>query len=130
MEKISRLLPMIKSRFGIYTFGISPRLSQNEILLVAVEAKKDQDVLKLRFPAYTKVGPPESIRMLVNIQSPGYKVRPVNCSEYQIKPSNNTCFYLENNGDLPELNELDGVSLHMGADFDILSITVFAVEIE
>jgi len=121
---------MINTRFGVYTFSISPRLNQNETLLISIDSKKDQETLKVRFPACTKLGPPESIRMLLTTQSLGYRVRPVDCSEYGIKPKNNSCFYLENNGDLPELNELDGVSLHIGADLDILSVSVLAVEIE
>lgn len=130
MVETYRDLPHVIRKYGIHTFQISPLLQQNETLMIAIKSKIDQEILRTHFAASTKVGPIDSIRMLVNAQVPGYLVSPLSCTKYSFIPEEMSCYCIQNNGDLPELNKQDSIAIHISGDLDILSVSMFALHDE
>ena len=129
MNDVIRTLDFEKHRYGIYTYHIVPNLEAGEILIVAVKSNQSIEEIRSHFPACVKIGPTDRIRQLVNMQTPGYRLKAIDSEKYSLKTEKEACFEICPNEAFFDMHQLESISLHVGRELGILSITMSALKV-
>ena len=97
--------------------------------VLAAQANCDSEELRHRLPAHLKVGSVESIRQLVNLHLPGFKIKPLPVAPRQIPyHANKTYFILELSvEDLAQLEGSGGFAFHVSGEFSELELNFWAI---
>lgn len=98
-------------------------------LVLAVNAQLPADQLRSRFVARSKLGPPEKLRDLVNLNLPGITLRNLPTAPRQLPlHAGFHYFELERGGELWKLLERSGgLALHVAGDFPGLELELWAI---
>ena len=129
-EQTAINLAMTERKYGIRVSEISDRsLLDSAQFVMAVAADIDEEAVRQRFPAQTKLGPVERIRQLVNAAMPGIAMRALPVAPRQIPfRSGYSYFELQQHGPLwAELSQSGGFALHVAGDFPNLRIEFWAI---
>lgn len=117
-------------KHGVRTAVVSDlELVRNAGFVLAVNASMPAEQLRQRFPAQTKVGPPDRIRDLVNLQLPGIGLRQLPVAPRQL-PFHAGFFYfeLDRGGELWRTVEKNGnLAMHVAGDFPGLELELWAI---
>ncbi len=97
--------------------------------VVVAKANCDSEELRHRLPAHLKVGPVESIRHLVNLHLPGFRLKPLPVAPRQIPfHADKTYFILELNADdLAQMQRSGGFAFHVSGEFSELELKFWAI---
>jgi type VI secretion system protein ImpJ len=104
-------------------------MTRTAMFVLAVNAEVPPEQLRQRFVAQTKVGPPDRLRDLVNLQLPGIGLRGLPVAPRQL-PYHAGFFYfeLERSTDLWRQFEANGnLALHVAGDFPGLELELWAI---
>jgi len=130
LEQHAMELQLETRQYGILVSQMSDHklLATTSFVLVA-HANCDSEELRHRLPAHLKVGPVESIRQLVNLHLPGFKVKPLPVAPRQIPfHANKTYFALElGSDDLAQLERSGGFAFHVSGEFSELELQFWAI---
>ena len=113
-------------RIGVFP---DPDLARHSNLVLAVNAQLPSDQLRQRFPAQSKLGPPDRLRDLVNLQLPGVGLRLLPTAPRQLPfHAGFHYFELDRGGELWKQIERNGsLALHVGGDFPGLELELWAI---
>ncbi len=117
-------------KFGVRVALIPDlELLKNSSFVLAVNAQLAPDVLRMRFPTQTKIGPVERIRDLVNLQLPGIPLRALPVAPRQIRyHAGFNYFELEPGGELwKQLERSGGMAMHVAGEFPGLELEFWAI---
>ncbi len=111
--------------------GVFPdaELTRNANFVLAVNAQMPAEQLRMRFPAQSKLGPPEKLRELVNLHLPGVALRSLPAAPRQLPfHAGFHYFELERGGELWKQLELSGsLAMHVAGDFPALELELWAI---
>lgn len=123
-------LELVDRNHGVRTAVITDlELARTGTFVLAVNAQVPGEQLRQRFPAQTKIGPPEKLRDLVNLQLPGIGLRALPVAPRQL-PFNAGFFYFEaeRGSELWKSIEQNGnVAMHISGDFPGLELELWAI---
>ena len=130
LERNAPQVELVERARGVRT-GVfaDPELAKNSVFVLAVNAQMPSEQLRQRFPAQSKLGPPERLRDLVNMALPGVGMRLLPTAPRQL-PFNAGYHYfeLDRGGDLWKQIERGGsLALHVAGDFPGLDIELWAL---
>lgn len=115
---------------GVRT-GVFPdaELTRNANFVLAVNAQMPAEQLRTRFPAQSKLGPPEKLRELVNLHLPGVALRSLPAAPRQLPfHAGFHYFELDRGGDLwKQLERSGGLAMHVAGDFPALELELWAI---
>ncbi len=117
-------------QYGVRVAIIPDReLLRSASFVLAVNAQMPGEALRSRFPTQVKIGPPERLRDLVNLQLPGIALRAQPVAPRQLPyHAGFTYFELERSGDLwKQLQQSGGLAMHIGGDFPGLELEFWAI---
>ncbi|MCR5882496.1 type VI secretion system baseplate subunit TssK [Rhizobacter sp. J219] len=130
LEQKAIQVELVDRKHGVRTAVVSDiELARNATFYLAVNAQLSHEQLRQRFPAQTKVGPPEKIRDLVNLQLPGISLAAQAVAPREL-PFHDGFFYfkLERGGELWKPIEQNGsFAMHTAGDFPGLELELWAV---
>jgi type VI secretion system protein ImpJ len=130
LEQNAMQVDLVDRKHGVRTAVVTDlELARNGTFVLAVNAQMPAEQLRQRFRAQTKVGPPDKIRDLVNLQLPGIDLRELPVAPRQL-PFHAGFFYfeLERGGDLWKLIEQNGsFAMHTAGDFPGLELEFWAI---
>jgi len=113
-------------RIGVFP---DPELARSASFVLAVNAQMPAEQLRSRFPAQSKLGPPEKLRELVNLQLPGVLLRSLPTAPRQLPfHAGFHYFELDRGGDLWKQAERSGsLAMHVAGDFPALELELWAI---
>ena len=113
-------------RIGVFP---DPELARSASFVLAVNAQMPAEQLRSRFPAQSKLGPPEKLRELVNLQLPGLLLRSLPTAPRQLPfHAGFHYFELDRGGDLWKQTERSGsLAMHVAGDFPALELELWAI---
>lgn len=130
LEQNAFQLDLVDRNHGVRTAVVTDlELARTGTFVLAVNAQVPGDQLRQRFPAQTKIGPPEKLRDLVNLQLPGIGLRSLPVAPRQL-PFHAGFFYfeVERGSELWKSIEQNGnVALHTAGDFPGLELELWAI---
>jgi type VI secretion system protein ImpJ len=130
LEQNALQLELVNRNHGVRTAVVSDmELARTGTFVLAVNAQVPGEQLRQRFPAQTKIGPPEKLRDLVNLQLPGIGLRSLPVAPRQL-PFHAGYFYfeLDRGGELWKPIEQNGnVAMHISGDFPGLELELWAI---
>jgi len=130
LEQNAMQLDLVDRNHGVRTAVVTDlELARTGTFVLAVNAQVPGDQLRQRFPAQTKVGPPEKLRDLVNLQLPGIGLRSLPVAPRQL-PFHAGFFYfeIERGSELWKSIEQNGnVAMHTSGDFPGLELELWAI---
>jgi type VI secretion system protein ImpJ len=130
LEQNAVLIDLVDRKHGVRTAVVKDlELVRNGMFVLAVNAQLPGEQLRQRFPAQTKIGPPDRIRDLVNLQLPGIGLRALPIAPRQL-PFHAGFYYfeLERSGELWRAIEGNGsLVLHVAGDFPGLEMELWAI---
>lgn len=96
---------------------------------LAVNAHMPAEQLRTRFPAQSKLGPPERLRDLVNLQLPGIVLRSLPTAPRQLPfHAGFHYFELDRGGELwKQLERSGSLALHVAGEFPALELELWAI---
>ncbi|HET8744251.1 MAG TPA: type VI secretion system baseplate subunit TssK [Ramlibacter sp.] len=106
-----------------------PELARSALLVLAANAQMPAEQLRTRFPAQSKLGPPERLRDLVNLALPGLALRSLPTAPRQL-PFHAGFHYFEvdRGGELWKQVERGGsLAMHVAGDFPGLDLELWAI---
>ena len=132
LERNAQQVELVERARGVRT-GVfaDPELAKHSVFVLAVNAQLPSEQLRQRFPAQSKLGPPERLRDLVNMALPGVGMRLLPTAPRQL-PFNAGYHYfeLDRGGDLWKQIERSGsLALHVAGDFPGLDIELWALRV-
>ena len=130
LEQHAIELPMQARQYGIIVSPLhDPKLTGSASFVLAASAHCDSEELRHRLPAHLKVGTVESIRQLVNLHLPGFKIKPLPVAPRQIAfHANKTYFILElGSEDQAQLERSGGFAFHVSGEFAELELKFWAI---
>lgn len=130
LEQNAVQIELKERQHGIRTGQVSDRqLLQSAQFVLAVHADVGPEVVRARFPTQVKIGPPERIRDLVNLQLPGIGLRLLPIAPRQIPyHAGYHYFELETRGDLwQQLREAGVLAMHLAGEFPGLDLECWAI---
>jgi len=111
--------------------GVFPdqELAHNASFVLAVNAQMPAEQLRAQFPAKSKLGPPERLRELVNLQLPGVTLRTLPAAPRQLPfHAGFHYFELDRGGELwKQLERSGSVAMHVAGDFPALELELWAI---
>lgn len=111
--------------------GVFPdaELARNANFVLAVNAQMPAEQLRTRFPAQSKLGPPEKLRELVNLQLPGVTLRSLPTAPRQLPfHAGFHYFELDRGGELwKQLERSGSLAMHVAGDFPALELELWAI---
>lgn len=123
-------IPLEEKKFGIRVGRIADRtLIGGASFVLAVSAAVPQEDLRRRFPSQIKIGPPEKIGEMVNLQLPGIVLNPLPVAPRQL-PYHAGSVYFELDPNSPfwkPLKTTGGIALHVGGEFPELVLEFWAI---
>ncbi|MBC7994376.1 MAG: type VI secretion system baseplate subunit TssK [Rhizobacter sp.] len=130
LEQNAIQLDLVNRNHGVRTAVVTDmELARTGTFVLAVNAQVPGEQLRQRFPAQTKIGPPEKLRDLVNLQLPGIGLRSLPVAPRQL-PFHAGYFYfeLDRGGELWKPIEQNGnVAMHISGDFPGLELELWAI---
>jgi type VI secretion system protein ImpJ len=104
-------------------------LARTANFVLAVNAQMPAEQLRVRFPAQSKLGPPERLRDLVNLQLPGITLRSLPTAPRQLPfHAGFHYFELDRGGELwKQLERSGSVAMHVAGDFPALELELWAI---
>ncbi|GAB4565055.1 MAG: type VI secretion system baseplate subunit TssK [Rhizobacter sp.] len=130
LEQNAVQLDLVNRNHGVRTAVVTDmELARTGTFVLAVNAQVPGEQLRQRFPAQTKIGPPEKLRDLVNLQLPGIGLRSLPVAPRQL-PFHAGYFYfeLDRDGELWKPIEQNGnVAMHISGDFPGLELELWAI---
>jgi type VI secretion system protein ImpJ len=130
LEQNALQLELVNRNHGVRTAVVTDmELARTGTFVLAVNAQVPGEQLRQRFPAQTKIGPPEKLRDLVNLQLPGIGLRSLPVAPRQL-PFHAGYFYfeLDRGGELWKPIEQNGnVAMHISGDFPGLELELWAI---
>ena len=129
-EQTAIPIPLEEKRFGIRAGRIADRtLIGTASFVLAVSAAIPQEDLRRRFPSQTKIGPPDRIVEMANLQLPGIVLNPMSVAPRQL-PYHAGFVYFELDPNSPfwkTLRTNGGIALHIGDEFPELVLEFWAI---
>jgi type VI secretion system protein ImpJ len=111
--------------------GVFPdaEFTRNASFVLAVNAQMPAEQLRTRFPAQSKLGPPEKLRELVNLHLPGVALRSLPAAPRQLPfHAGFHYFELDRGGDLwKQLERSGSLAMHVAGDFPALELELWAI---
>jgi type VI secretion system protein ImpJ len=106
-----------------------PELARTANFVLAVHAQMPAEHLRTRFPAQSKLGPPERLRDLVNLQLPGVTLRSLPTAPRQLPfHAGFHYFELDRGGELwKQLERSGSLAMHVAGDFPSLELELWAI---
>lgn len=106
-----------------------PELARTANFVLAVNAQIPAEQLRTRFPAQSKLGPPEKLRDLVNLQLPGVVLRSLPTAPRQLPfHAGFHYFELDRGGELwKQLEKSGSLAMHVAGDFPALELELWAI---
>jgi len=106
-----------------------PELPRSANFVLAVNAQMPAEQLRTRFPAQSKLGPPERLRDLVNLQLPGIALRSLPTAPRQLPfHAGFHYFELDRGGEMwKQLERSGGLAMHVAGDFPALELELWAI---
>ena len=97
--------------------------------VLAVSADLPSEQIRSNLPMQLKIGSPERIKQLVNLQLPGIQIRPLPVAPPQIRfHAGHVYFELDRNNELwPELGQAGAVAMHLSGDFPGINFQLWAI---
>lgn len=130
LEQNAIQVELVDRKHGVRTAVVNDlELARSGTFVLAVNAQVPGEQLRQRFPAQTKIGPPEKIRDLVNLQLPGIGLRALPVAPRQL-PFHAGYFYfeLDRGGELWKPIEQNGsFAMHTAGDFPGLELELWAI---
>jgi len=130
LEQNAMQIALVDRNHGVRTASVTDlELARTGTFVLAVNAQMPGEQLRQRFPAQTKIGPPEKLRDLVNLQLPGVGLRSLPVAPRQL-PFHAGYFYfeLDRGGELWKPIEQNGnVAMHVSGDFPGLELELWAI---
>ena len=115
---------------GVRT-GVFPvaDLARSANFVLAVNAQLPSDQVRQRFPAQSKLGPPDRLRDLVNLQLPGVALRLLPTAPRQLPfHAGFHYFELDRGGELwKQIDRSGSLALHVAGDFPGLELELWAI---
>ncbi|WP_130931172.1 type VI secretion system baseplate subunit TssK [Pseudomonas sp. Sample_24] len=130
LEQHAIELPMQARQYGIIVCPLhDTQLAGSASFVLAASADCDSEELRHRLPAHLKIGTVESIRQLVNLHLPGFKIRPLPVAPRQIAfHANKTYFIVElGSEDQAQLERSGGFAFHVSGEFAELELKFWAI---
>jgi len=130
LEQNAMQIELVDRKHGVRTAVVKDlELVRSGMFVLAVNAQMPGEQLRQRFPAQTKIGPPDRIRDLVNLQLPGIGLRALPVAPRQL-PFHAGFFYfeLERSGEMWRAIEGNGsLVLHVAGEFPGLELELWAI---
>ncbi len=130
LEQNAMQVELVNRNHGVRTAVVTDmELARTGTFVLAVNAQVPGEQLRQRFPAQTKLGPPEKLRDLVNLQLPGIGLRSLPVAPRQL-PFHAGYFYfeLDRGGELWKPIEQNGnLALHVSGDFPGLELELWVI---
>ncbi|MEO8152539.1 MAG: type VI secretion system baseplate subunit TssK [Rhizobacter sp.] len=130
LEQNAMKIDLVDRNNGVRTAVVNDlELARTGTFVLAVNAQLPGEQLRQRFPAQTKIGPPEKLRDLVNLQLPGIGLRSMPVAPRQL-PFHAGYFYfeLDRGGELWKPIEQNGnLAMHTSGDFPGLELELWAI---
>ena len=106
-----------------------PGLARNALFVLAANAQMPAEQLRTRFPAQSKLGPPERLRDLVNLALPGLPLRSLPTAPRQLPfHAGFHYFEIDRAGELWKQIERGGsLAMHVAGDFPGLDLELWAI---
>jgi type VI secretion system protein ImpJ len=106
-----------------------PELARSAIFVLAANAQMPAEQLRVRFPAQSKLGPPERLRDLVNLALPGLALRSLPTAPRQLPfHAGFHYFEIDRGGELWKQIERGGsLAMHVAGDFPGLDLELWAI---
>ena len=106
-----------------------PELARNALFVLAANAQMPAEQLRTRFPAQSKLGPPERLRDLVNLALPGLPLRSLPTAPRQLPfHAGFHYFEIDRAGELWKQIERGGsLAMHVAGDFPGLDLELWAI---
>jgi len=123
-------IELIDRNHGVRTAVVADaELLRTAGFVLAVHANMPAEHLRQRFPAQSKLGPPERLRDLVNLQLPGVTLNSLAVAPRQLPfHAGFHYFELERQGDLWKQIERSGnLALHVAGDFPGIELELWAI---
>ena len=130
LERNALQIELVERARGVRT-GVFPdaELARNANFVLAVNAQLPSDQLRQRFPSQSKLGPPDRLRDLVNLQLPGVVMRLLPAAPRQLPfHAGFHYFELDRGGDLwKQIERSTSLALHVAGDFPGLELELWAI---
>jgi type VI secretion system protein ImpJ len=106
-----------------------PELARGALFVLAANAQMPAEQLRTRFPAQSKLGPPERLRDLVNLALPGLALRSLPTAPRQLPfHAGFHYFEIDRGGELWKQVERGGsLAMHVAGDFPGLDLELWAI---
>ncbi|GAB3772210.1 type VI secretion system baseplate subunit TssK [Ramlibacter monticola] len=106
-----------------------PELARSALFVLAANAQMPAEQLRTRFPAQSKLGPPERLRDLVNLALPGLALRSLPTAPRQLPfHAGFHYFEIDRGGELWKQIERGGsLAMHVAGDFPGLDLELWAI---
>ena len=130
LEQTAIPIPLEEKKFGIRVGRIVDRtLIGGASFVLAVSAAVPQEDLRRRFPTQIKIGPPERIGEMVNLQLPGIVLNALPVAPREL-PYHAGSVYFELDPASPfwkALKQTGGIAMHIGGEFPELGLEFWAI---
>jgi type VI secretion system protein ImpJ len=130
LEQTAILLPLKDRRYGIRVAQLGePGLVDTATFVLAVSADLPVEQIQQRLPAQLKIGHPNVIKDLVNLQLPGIAIRPLPVAPRQIPfHAGHVYFELDRAGDhWPGVRDSGAFAMHVGGDIPGIELEFWAI---
>lgn len=130
MHRHAVQIPLTDRSRGVRTAVVSDgELLRTAGFVLAVRAQLPAEVVRQRFPTLSKLGPPERLKDLVNLNLPGVVMRSLPVAPRQLPyHAGSHYFELDRQGELWKQIERSGnVALHVAGDFPGLELELWAI---
>lgn len=130
IQRHAEPIELVDRSHGVRTAVVADgELLRHAGFVLAVRSQMPADQLRARFPAQAKLGPPERIKDLVNLQLPGVALRSLPVAPRQLPyHAGSHYFEIERHGELWKQIERSGnVALHVAGEFPGLELELWAL---
>ena len=132
MERSAIQLEVQDRKHGVHLVVVPDReLFRSAGFVLSIGAQLPSEVVRTRFPTQVKVGPPERLRDLVNLQLPGIGMRPLPVAPRQLPyHAGRNYFELDRDAELWKGLENSGaLAMHIAGEFPGLEVDCWAIRL-
>ena len=130
LDWTAQQLDLVEKSHGVRV-AIFPdaEMARTSNFVLAVNAEMPTEHLRVRFPAQSKLGPPDRLRDLVNLQLPGIVLRSLPTAPRQLPfHAGFHYFELDRGSELwKQLSRSGSLALHVAGDFPALELELWAI---